>query len=37
SAVDGKITFEKNQILPYTSVYGWGLDNLKRQILTKTK
>ncbi|MFZ1025815.1 MAG: GTPase [Limnoraphis robusta] len=37
SAVDGKITFEKNQILPYTSFYGWGLDNLKRQILTKTK
>ncbi|MEA5500017.1 GTPase [Limnoraphis robusta Tam1] len=36
-AVDGKITFDKNQILPYTSFYGWGLDNLKRQILAKTK
>ncbi len=35
-AVDGKITFEKNQIVPYTSVYGWGLENLKRKILMRS-
>jgi predicted GTPase len=36
SAVDGKVAFEKNQIVPYTSVYGWGLENLKRKILTRS-
>ena len=36
SAVDGKIIFEKNQIVTYTSVYGWGLENLKRKILTRS-
>jgi hypothetical protein len=34
--VDGKVAFEKNQIVPYTSVYGWGLENLKRKILTRS-
>lgn len=35
-AVDGEITFDKNQIVPYTSVYGWGLENLKRKVLTRS-
>ena len=35
-AVDGKVAFEKNQIVPYTSVYGWGLESLKRKILTRS-
>jgi len=35
SAINGKIRFEKEQIIPHTSVYGWGLDNLKTKIFTR--
>lgn len=35
-AIDGKVIFEKNQIVPYTSVYGWELENLKIKILKRS-
>ena len=34
-ALNGKVGFEKEQIIPHTSVYGWGLDNLKTKIFTR--
>jgi len=34
-ALNGKVSFEKEQIIPHTSVYGWGLDNLKTKIFTR--
>ena len=36
SAIDGKVVFEKNQIIPYTSFYDWGLENLKVTILSRS-
>lgn len=35
NALDGRIIFEKSQVVPYTSVYSWGLDNLKTTILIR--
>lgn len=34
-AIGEKLTFEKNQIVPYTSIYGWGMQNLKDKILLR--
>lgn len=34
-AIKDKIPFEKHQIVPYTSFYGWGLPELKTKILTR--
>ncbi len=34
-AINGKVSFDKEQIIPYTSVYGWGLENLKTKIFTR--
>lgn len=34
-AIGRRIVFEKNQIVPYTSFYGWGLNSLERQILKR--
>lgn len=31
-----KLVFEKSQISPYTSTYGWGLENLKNKIITRS-
>lgn len=31
-----KVPFDKTQILPYTSVYGWGLATLKRKALIRS-
>lgn len=33
SAINGKVIFEKTQIVPYTSIYQWGLQSLKTKIL----
>lgn len=33
--VNEKLFFEKDQIVPYTSIYGWGLQELKTKILTR--
>lgn len=35
SAINGKVSFDKKQIIPHTSVYGWGLENLKTKIFTR--
>ncbi len=35
SAINGKVTFEKNQIIPYTSIHRWGLQNLKTKIFER--
>lgn len=35
SAIENKIDFKQEQIIPYTSFYSWGLDALKKQILTR--
>lgn len=35
SIIEDKIDFKLEQIIPYTSFYGWGLDVLKKQILTQ--
>ena len=35
SSIDGKINFTPKQIIPYTSVYGWGLEHLKTTIFTR--
>lgn len=34
-AIGENIVFEKNQIVPYTSMYGWGMQNLKEKILLR--
>jgi len=34
-AIGNQICFEKHQIIPYTSEYGWGLAELKTKILTR--
>ena len=34
-AIKNRIHFEKDQIIPYTSIYGWGLQELKTKILTR--
>jgi len=34
--VDQHLTFDKNQIVPYTSIYGWGLQDLKTKIITRS-
>jgi predicted GTPase len=36
TVVDQHLTFEKNQIVPYTSIYGWGLQDLKTKIITRS-
>jgi uncharacterized protein len=33
--IDEKLLFEKQQIVPYTSTYGWGLHDLKRKVLSR--
>ncbi len=35
NAIDGKVIFGKNQIIPYTSVYGWGLEKIKLTIFSR--
>ncbi len=35
SAINGKVIFEKNQIIPHASVHGWGLEKLKTKIFTR--
>lgn len=35
NAVGDNFFFEKEHIVPYTSMYGWGLQNLKSKILTR--
>jgi len=35
NAINGKICFRKEQIIPHTSVYGWGLEKLKTKIFTR--
>lgn len=35
-AIDGRIIFDKNQIIPYTSFYGWELNSLKNKILRRS-
>lgn len=35
SIIEGTVDFKPEQIIPYTSFYGWGLDALKQQILTR--
>ncbi len=34
--IGGHLSFEKSQIVPYTCFYGWGLDNLKTKIITRS-
>jgi predicted GTPase len=34
-AIGEKLVFEKNQIVPYTSIYGWGMQDLKDKILLR--
>jgi predicted GTPase len=36
SVVSQHLTFEKHQIIPYTSIYEWGLQDLKTKILTRS-
>lgn len=36
NALDGAIAFEKSQIVPYTSFYSWGLENLRTKILVRS-
>jgi uncharacterized protein len=33
--VGKKLVFERNQVVPYTSVYGWGLQNLKEKMMVR--
>lgn len=33
NVLNNKVIFEKDQVIPYTSVYGWGLENLKGKTL----
>ncbi|MEK7991114.1 MAG: GTPase [Thiotrichaceae bacterium] len=35
SIIEGKVDFKPEQVIPYTSFYGWGLDALKQKILTR--
>ncbi|RMH76217.1 MAG: GTP-binding protein HSR1, partial [Cyanobacteria bacterium J007] len=35
-AINGKVIFEKKQVVPYTSVYGWGLEHLKIKVLSRS-
>lgn len=34
--VGQSLSFERSQIVPYTSAYGWGLQNLKTKIITRS-
>lgn len=36
TVVDQHLNFQKNQIVPYTSIYGWGLQDLKTKIITRS-
>lgn len=36
NALNGAIVFDKSQIVPYTSFYGWGLENLRTKILARS-
>lgn len=35
-AVDERLIFDKTRVLPYTSIYGWGLQELKEKIFTRS-
>ncbi|MCT7989908.1 GTPase family protein [Laspinema olomoucense] len=35
-AINGSIIFHRHHIVPYTSFYGWGLEQLKTRILTRS-
>jgi hypothetical protein len=35
-AVGQSLKFDKSQVVPYTSIYGWGLQNLKAKIITRS-
>lgn len=35
-AVGEKVVFERNQVIPYTSVYGWGLQDLKAKMMVRS-
>jgi len=35
-AIGENIIFQNDQIIPYTSFYGWGLQNLKNKIITRS-
>lgn len=35
SAINGKVIFEKTQIIPYTSIHQWGLQNLKNKVVQR--
>lgn len=35
AAIGQNLSFEKSQIVPYTSIYGWGLQDLKTKIITR--
>jgi predicted GTPase len=34
--IPDKVSFSKKQIIPYTSMYGWGLQTLKQSIITRS-
>lgn len=36
SVVSQHLTFERHQIIPYTSIHEWGLQDLKTKILTRS-
>ncbi|MFB2834321.1 GTPase family protein [Floridanema evergladense] len=35
SVINGKVIFEKSQIIPYTSIHQWGLQNLKNKVFQR--
>ncbi len=35
SVIGDKLVFEKNQIVPYTATYGWGMEDLKAKIILR--
>lgn len=35
NTIDGKFTFKRDQIIPCTSIYGWGMQSLKEKILLR--
>ena len=35
-AIGENLIFQNDQIIPYTSFYGWGLQNLKNKIITRS-
>lgn len=35
-SINGKVIFDKTQIIPYSSIYSWGLESLKSKILTRS-